>query len=205
MTPRVCQQCQGEFYYQKGCNHPGKYCSTSCRDAAASRKVTVVCAQCEMSFPVSPSHATSRKFCSPDCRRAYARVPKTCEQCDRPFVVKRYRVATARFCSRECASENRDQGVTPEHRRIRQSATYRVWRSAVFERDNHTCQECGAQGVVLEADHIKQFAFYPELRCVLSNGRTLCQPCHYRTSTHGRPTDEMRAAAAARLAVARGY
>lgn len=75
-------------------------------------------------------------------------------------------------------------GRTPENNRIRHSIEYRDWRIAVFTRDNYTCQECGSRGVTLHADHIKPFAYFPELRLVIENGRTLCVPCHQKTDTY---------------------
>lgn len=80
-------------------------------------------------------------------------------------------------------------GKTPENKRRRNLAELRAWRKAVFERDNYTCQICGArngngQNVVLNADHIKPWSLYPELRLELSNGRTLCLPCHRETDTY---------------------
>ena len=56
---------------------------------------------------------------------------------------------------------------------------YKLWRAEVFERDNYTCYECGEKGVYLHADHIKDWAKYPELRYKINNGRTLCNYCHY--------------------------
>lgn len=41
------------------------------------------------------------------------------------------------------------------------------------------------RGDKLNADHIKSYNQYPELREVLSNGRTLCVPCHKKTDTYG--------------------
>lgn len=56
---------------------------------------------------------------------------------------------------------------------------YKSWRNAIFKRDNYTCQICDEYGGILHADHIKPWAQYEELRYELSNGRTLCVPCHY--------------------------
>jgi hypothetical protein len=63
---------------------------------------------------------------------------------------------------------------------------YRDWQKSVFKRDNYECQECGKHGGVLHADHIKPWISYPELRYDLTNGRTLCPPCHRKTETYGK-------------------
>lgn len=60
----------------------------------------------------------------------------------------------------------------------RNSPQYREWRTNVFERDSYTCQQCGQVGGELNAHHIKPFSEYVELRFELSNGLTLCVPCH---------------------------
>src|SRR3990167_5755433 len=77
-------------------------------------------------------------------------------------------------------------GIISENRRIRNSIEYRLWREAIFKRDNYTCIWCGDnRGGNLEADHIKPFAYYPELRFAIDNGRTLCVDCHKKTDTYG--------------------
>lgn len=75
-------------------------------------------------------------------------------------------------------------GVTPTNQKLRASFEYREWREAVFNRDNFTCQNCGTRGGTIHADHIKPWAFFPELRFDVNNGRTLCVPCHEITPTY---------------------
>jgi len=77
-------------------------------------------------------------------------------------------------------------GITPENHKIRNSTEYKQWRTAVFERDDYTCQDCEERGGVLNADHIQPFAYFPDLRFVIENGRTLCRSCHVKTDTWGK-------------------
>ena len=61
---------------------------------------------------------------------------------------------------------------------------YKKWRTKVFKRDKYQCVIGGkAHGNKIQADHIKPQSLYPELRFVVSNGRTLCRPCHKKTPT----------------------
>lgn len=74
-------------------------------------------------------------------------------------------------------------GITDKNALERTSARYKAWRKAVFDRDDYACQCCGVRGGELNADHIKPFATHEHLRFELSNGRTLCVPCHKKTDT----------------------
>ena len=76
-------------------------------------------------------------------------------------------------------------GITKKRFEIYNSLEYKLWRKAVFERDNYTCRFCNQRGGKIEADHIKPFALYPELRFAIDNGRTLCKECHMTTETYG--------------------
>lgn len=77
-------------------------------------------------------------------------------------------------------------GVSTQANIIRGSIEYTLWRESVFKRDNYTCIWCGDdRGGNLNADHIKPFAYYPELRFAIDNGRTLCIKCHMTTETYG--------------------
>lgn len=88
--------------------------------------------------------------------------------------------------------------TSPLRKRIQNTRLYRWWRKSVFERDNYTCQFCGKRGGRLNADHI--YPFYRILKdykiqsvkqakkCKelweVSNGRTLCIPCHKQTPSY---------------------
>lgn len=70
-------------------------------------------------------------------------------------------------------------GLTSKHELLRHSLEYRLFREAVFRRDDYACVACkDNKGGNLNADHIKPFALFPELRFVVSNARTLCKTCH---------------------------
>ncbi len=84
-------------------------------------------------------------------------------------------------------------GVTPINELARRSVKYKMWRESVFKRDDWTCQFCKTRGGELHADHIKPFALFKELRYDLSNGRTLCAPCHRKTDTYGSKVHRNRA------------
>lgn len=71
---------------------------------------------------------------------------------------------------------------------LRTSTLTDQWRKSVFERDNYTCQKCGAYGGKLHPHHIKSWSKFPELRLDVSNGITLCVPCHQKEHRwHVRP------------------
>ena len=119
------------------------------------------------------------------------KVTLTCVDCGIVRIVNRQHQPIQALRCRPCSFKRRGGnlngrwkgGITPENRRIRNSSEYKAWRKSVFERDNYTCVQCGNRGS-LHADHIKEFAFHPELRLSLENGRTLCVDCHKKTSNY---------------------
>lgn len=75
-------------------------------------------------------------------------------------------------------------GKTKESLAARTSLEYKLWRKAVYERDEYRCVMCGYKGNQLIADHIKSFSRYPELRFSIENGRALCRECHKTTPNY---------------------
>lgn len=110
-----------------------------------------------------------------------------CEQCGDEFTDKVS--SERRFCSASCygkwVSENLygeshplyDPSITDEERG-RKSAEYFRWREAIFERDNWTCGACNKRGGTLRAHHLFSYHDNKHLRYELSNGETMCLPCH---------------------------
>lgn len=70
-------------------------------------------------------------------------------------------------------------GITKTSHKLRTSLEYTLWRRSVLQRDSFRCIWCGEDDPkLLEADHIKPFSLFPDLRFAIDNGRTLCRTCH---------------------------
>lgn len=71
----------------------------------------------------------------------------------------------------------------------RSKTAFHEWRVAVFEKAGWKCEGCGSeQGgmcphcghrIRLHAHHVKEYSDYPELRYEVSNGKALCERCHF--------------------------
>jgi 5-methylcytosine-specific restriction endonuclease McrA len=142
----------------KSCAHKGKL------NHAYKGKVKRQCNACRKDFYVFPAHIKRGGiFCSDICRLKILNENQKGEK-----------------------NRNWKGGIYPINKLIRASLEFKLWRKAVFERDNYTCVWCSQYGGVLNADHIKPFADYPELRFAIDNGRTLCVSCHKKTNTWGK-------------------
>jgi hypothetical protein len=97
--------------------------------------------------------------------------------------IKKMRDGLRIWCEEGGYYPNWKGGISRAYKNGYYSIAYKRWRKEVFERDNYSCQECGAQSGIgkygyLTPHHIKSFAKYPELRYEVSNGITLCEDCH---------------------------
>lgn len=116
------------------------------------------------------------------CRKIAGKLNISLKQVSR--WLKKYQIPTREFSTRGLKT-NWKGGITPINLLIRGSVEMKLWRLDVFNRDKYTCVLCGQKGGDLQADHIKPFAYYPELRFDRQNGRTLCKSCHRKTDTYG--------------------
>lgn len=168
----------------------------------------LVCEICFQPFDVPPSHAPKRHTCSRKCMAEYKRRNPDPGQYAKGH--SQSNTGRTRFhkghmpseVARKAASERCKAtkghkfpdrqgpnchlwkgGITPINHAVRTSLDFVLWRKAVFERDNYTCQICGCRNGdgrahELHAHHIRRFATYPPLRFVVSNGTTVCKDCH---------------------------
>lgn len=147
------------------------------------------CVGCKANF------VPSRKgieYCTRWCVRVKPKSIECCQYCGLTFEVRNYRKGVAKFCSRRCSTSSRRgekapnwKGGISNNRQTEMSRhEYKEWRKAVFMRDGFQCVFCGESGY-LQADHIKPWSQFPELRLEVDNGRTLCPPCHRKTPTYG--------------------
>lgn len=158
--------------------------------------VHIKCGHCGVDMRIEPNQAGRKKFCSKVCFYAGRKLKGLFEvgHVDLVPPEKRGHSEETRAKIKEIGRKLARYGV--EHplwkggarearKREMRGYLYRDWRQAVFERDNWTCQMCSVRGVYLEADHIKPWCGFPDLRYAVENGRTLCRPCHHSLDTHG--------------------
>lgn len=164
-----------------------RYCSRACRSQASvkpatppkerpqSARIAKTCEYCGEGFTVERNRGKAR-YCSVQCRQkghAVPRITAICQACGNDFQC--YPSRPKPFCSKGCW-----EGTwTPSQDDDRRRNAARAWRAKVLQRDNYTCQHCGAHDRPLNAHHIAEWATHPHLRTVLSNGLTLCDACHF--------------------------
>lgn len=140
------------------------------------------CAVCSRTYYVPRYKLAQSRFCSNECRWAGVKIDpwknkevRSHSQDARDKISKHQRENPRRGED----NWNWKGGTHSERSRAMGRYEYKEWRSAVFARDNFTCQICNRYGGHLHADHIETWAENPALRYEVENGRTVCRACHY--------------------------
>ena len=149
-------------------------------------QVSVSCKKCNIVFTKRKDTLSSWQGNCRSCAQKIAKsdndLKKKMSVMSRKQLLRQGGIPNARKFTTENSSGSKSYswkgGITPLNMKIRTSLKMIKWRKAVFERDNYTCVMCNKRGGYKEADHIKPFAVYKELRFDINNGRTLCKPCH---------------------------
>lgn len=203
-SSKICERCGSEYHSY---NKRRRFCSQSCwartnmipeRGAVmnARRNQTPikapgektrrsVCRKCSMQV-IGREKQTYCATCKAEIRaEQIKRLTRNCAVCGSEFLSR-----SATTCSPGCLSVAKTRwqvgdkshrwqgGKTSKATTLRNSREYGAWRTAVFERDDFTCNLCGERGGRLTAHHIRTFAKHPEIALHVWNGITLCWPCH---------------------------
>jgi 5-methylcytosine-specific restriction endonuclease McrA len=138
-------------------------------------KTMAICPGCGKQMPKYKEGGGERKVCSFAC--------SNCRKTPEQWHAALKKANKTRFANHVYK--------THQNRIARDKPEYDQWRKDVYERDNFTCQKCGANNhkgngktVHLHPHHIKPFATHPESRYDVSNGVTFCIPCHRKEHKH---------------------
>lgn len=173
---KICPQCNEEFSKpkfesKKAWETRHVYCSIACYNKSKVGRVSPKKGKPSGFVPWNKGVKTGRSTKNTS-------IEKLCLECNNKFEIRKYRENTALFCSVTCCNKHKDSGKRTDNKKARQSVEFRLWREAVFARDNWTCQKTGAKGGTLHPHHILNFAEYPELRFNVDNGVTLSEKAH---------------------------
>lgn len=202
-----CETCGAAFISKKSCkSRLPKYCSRSCSNKSKEKDKRCFTCGVHVSW-------VNKKFCSKECCLVERRGKKMTEESKKKMSIVKLGKPIPHLHNvqvREKIKQSltgrpnpnmrgekhpnyKDGGAKTSERLFEMGRIeYKNWRKAVYERDKYTCRICGSQGGRLNADHIKPWSLYPDLRYDIENGRTLCVACHRKTDTFGGPRKSMR-------------
>lgn len=203
----ICQSCENEFISKKACiNRIPKYCSKECYGLSLVKHR--FCMQCNQEI-MQKFKKKALKFCSTSCHHIYMKGKPLSqehkESLSKAKIGKPILHILANKDEYHKKAMDKQRGVPrPKWRGVNSSryihggkirrarnidmsrAEYKNWRKSVFIRDNYTCQIClCVDKTRLQADHIKSYSEYPDLRYEIDNGRVLCVDCHKKTPNYG--------------------
>ena len=132
------------------------------------------CACCGKEYSIVQNHKRSQ-YCSRSCRSRSIPIHGGWKQSGRQREMMRNRkgMKHPRWI--------KEWTIILEKHIFRNSSKWKEWRTRVFTRDKHTCQECLQIGGKLEPHHIIPLRITTEKVYEVNNGITLCRPCHQKT------------------------
>ena len=100
----------------------------------------------------------------------------------------KYAIPVSKIYAKKRFWERIDYRTDPKFAKYH-SPEYIKWRNACLKRDNYSCVVCGRNKensrVIIQVDHLKSQAFFPELKYDVNNGQVLCSYHHRRTNNYG--------------------
>lgn len=181
LKTRICPGC-GKKETDISRNLTEMFCSRECwRKNFAGKYLRtgkdVDCLNCGKKFYLRGAYVGIRKFCSRSCNVSYKRPEdKKCVLCKKKFKTRHRK---QRFCSYRCSKVGPlNPNWKPGTKRQRGGIKNLDWSRAVFVRDNFTCVVCGEKKKKLAAHHKDGYHWCKKRRFDVSNGVTLCRPCH---------------------------
>ena len=193
----ICKSCKKEFLVYPYRKDSAEFCSRNCKgiykrgtkawNSGKQNKIKIICKICKTEFKRYPSRKAI--FCSPKCQaidKIGIKNPGLSER------MKGNKYALGHIYTKEArqkigisnSGENchfwkgNKMAEYPKKDRIRKSIEYRIWRNAVFELYDYTCQKTGERGGKIVAHHIQNFEDYPDLRLAIDNGIVLTEKSH---------------------------
>ena len=193
---RLCEECDQRFYDAE-CSR--RYCYDCIPPQSVSRdrgNTETDCLACGTMFRYYPSEkpghycpdciAADHVVCMPPDAATDGCVRVTCSYCGDPFEVYRYKTnQDVLFCGRDCyarwlSATLRADVDSPDH----YGAGWRPSKRRALDRDDHTCQRCGATAESLgqnpDVHHITPVRTFddPTDAHTLDNLVCLCRACH---------------------------
>ena len=166
---RVCIDCGDILKNRSKATKRCRACDILRRNKSArGRIIGVYCKKCgkELSYKKTSSHL---------CRTCYVKNPFSAWNKGTKGIC----VAWNKGLKGKQIPWNKNKGTkTPKDKLIKNSNDYKLWREAIYKRDDYTCQKCKKRGNRLHPHHIKNFSSNKELRFIIGNGIALCEQHH---------------------------